>query len=69
VAGVDEDVIFALFDPPEDEGLMVVVVFLPMLEHSSATLSFNVRNPLSKAKNRSSNLEIEALRSKMSTKL
>ena len=46
----------------------MVVVFLPILEHPSASLSFNVRNPL-KPENQSSNLEIEALTSKMSTEL
>jgi len=68
VAGVDEDVVFSLFDPPEDE-CPVVVVFLPMLEHHSATSSFNAQNPLIKPKNRAINLKIKALMSKMSTKL
>ena len=59
---------FTLFEPTEDEG-PVVVVFLPMFKHPSATSSSNVENPLTKSINRLSNLEIEALTSKKSTKL
>jgi len=51
---------FSRFERPEYEG-PVVVVFLPMLEHPSATWSFNLKNQLTKPKNRTSNLEIEAL--------
>jgi len=68
VVGVDEDVVFALFEPLEDECL-VVVVFLLNLQHPTATLSLNVQHPLTKPKHQSSNLEIEALTSKNINKL
>jgi len=60
---VNKDAGFSLFGPPEDEGPMVVV-FLPMLEHPSVTLSFHVQNTLTKPNNQSSKLEIKALTSK-----
>jgi len=46
-----------------------VLVFLPILEHPSAILSFTAQKSLTKPNSKSSNLEIEALMGKKLTKL
>jgi len=51
---MDEDVVLALFEPPKDDGPMVVV-FFSMSDHQS-TLSLNVVKPLTIPNNRVSNL-------------
>jgi len=44
---MDEDVVFGIFEPLEDEG-PVVIVFLPMLEHLSATPKHQCAKPAHK---------------------
>ena len=67
VAGVDEDVVLALFEPPEDEGLVVVVLF-PILEYPSNPRASMWPNHSQNPKT-ITNLENEAPPSKKNTKL
>jgi len=67
VATVDENLMLALFEAPKDEDpVVVVVVFLPMLEHPSNS-ELQCAKPLTKPQNWATNAEDDTLPSKNNT--